>query len=348
MAILAPLLAFLGRFVGKFLNMAFGWASVMVFGRVPQSKQLLVSAVALGSLVWVAVLVGVVVPALGTVLVAGLPKPGWIADSWIRSAMLILAIILPLAVGVAGLFLIAPEDRPKGLSIGAQILRGYPYAGVLAFVLLFLIVVAPVRKVRSLFKRWEDAHIPVMVKPGGYDQVADDVEAAIDRAGLPIERHAAPVVLELPSKLLAAVGGGSVKRLVPDKLLVLQNRQLEVTVHPTDVAISGDKLSVARSRAAIASTITFTAAHLTTSKEAQEVEDALREIADAGTADADFSPVDERIASLSVPHDEWEVLYRQRLQVERDLRRAAASGGGRDGKGGPLQVIGDAIQRLLN
>jgi hypothetical protein len=35
MAILAPLLAFLGRFVGKFLNKAFGWASVMLFGRVP-------------------------------------------------------------------------------------------------------------------------------------------------------------------------------------------------------------------------------------------------------------------------------------------------------------------------
>lgn len=66
-------------------------------------------------------------------------------------------------------------------------------------------------------------------------------------------------------------------------------------------------------------------------------------------AEANFSPVDARIASLNVPYDEWEVLYRQRLQVERGLRRAAASGGGsRDGKGGPLQVIGDAIGRLVN
>ena len=40
MAILAPLFAFIGRYVGKLLNMAFGWASTLLFGRVPQSKQL--------------------------------------------------------------------------------------------------------------------------------------------------------------------------------------------------------------------------------------------------------------------------------------------------------------------
>jgi hypothetical protein len=32
--------------------------------------------------------------------------------------------------------------------------------------------------------------------------------------------------------------------------------------------------------------------------------------------------VDEQLASLIVPYDEWEVLYRQRLQIERDLLRA--------------------------
>ena len=31
--------------------------------------------------------------------------------------------------------------------------------------------------------------------------------------------------------------------------------------------------------------------------------------------------VDRRLASVVVPEDEWEVLYRERLQIERDLLR---------------------------
>jgi hypothetical protein len=36
--------------------------------------------------------------------------------------------------------------------------------------------------------------------------------------------------------------------------------------------------------------------------------------------------IDEELAILTVPHDEWEILYRQRLQVERDLLAGQAPG----------------------
>ena len=36
-----------------------------------------------------------------------------------------------------------------------------------------------------------------------------------------------------------------------------------------------------------------------------------------------FSEIDDALASLTVPFDEWETLYRERLQVERDLLAAA-------------------------
>ena len=90
-------------------------------------------------------------------------------ENWIRLAFLVLAVTLPLAIGLGGLFLMDPADRPK--SFGGrvvQVLRGYPYAAVLAVVILFLLAVAPSFKVRAIAKRWEDAHIPIIVKPGGY------------------------------------------------------------------------------------------------------------------------------------------------------------------------------------
>jgi hypothetical protein len=325
-AILAPILAFIGQQLGRVVQMAFGWATVLLFGRVPQSKSLLLAGVALGAIAWVAALIGILVPTVGALLLAFLPIPGWVDQGLVRLAMLALAVVLPLAVGVGGYFLIDKADRPHGMGLIAQLLRGYPYSALLASILLLLIVVAPIWKVRSIVKRWEDAHIPIVVKPGGYAQVAIDIEAAVDAAGLDLNPSKAPVLLELPSKLLAAVGGASVRRLVPDRLVALKARDLEVTIHPSDVAMAGRKDPVARARAAIASRITFTAAYLTSSEESQQVEDTLMELAEspAPLAREGLAHVDERLASMTVPHDEWEVLYRQRLQVERSIQRREA------------------------
>jgi hypothetical protein len=345
-ALLAPLLAFAGRFIGKVLTTAFGWASLMLFGRVPQSKQLLLSAISLGAIVWMATLIGVLVPDAGTFLLAFVPVPSWVDEVWVRLTMLLLALLLPILIGIGGLYLLDPADRPAGFGRVAAIARGYPYAAVLSLVLLTMLVVAPVRKVRSILKRWDDEHIPVVIKPGGYEQVAGDIEHALDGAGLEISRGRAPWVLELPSKVLAAVGGASVTRLVPDRLFVLQNRSLEVTLHPADIAMTGRREYVARSRAAIATRITFTAAYMTSAVESQQVEDVLRAIAEGHAPGGALAAVDERLAKLSIPHDEWEVLYRQRLQVERDLRRASDEGG--DGKGsGPLAFIGRVLRELV-
>ena len=329
MALFAPLIAFIGRQVGRIVQMAFGWATILLFGRVPQRKQLLLAGVALGSILWVLTLIGVLFPDFGTFLVAFVPAPDFIDEGWIRIAMLVLAVLLPLAVGAGGLFLMDPADRPAGIGGKlVQVLRGYPYAAVLSLVILFLLVVAPIFKLRTIIKRWEDAHVPIVIKPDGYEQVADQLEAAVDAAGLELTRARAPRVLEAPSRLLAAVGGESVRRLVPDRLVMLRAPGLEVTVHPSDVSMAGTKEAVARARAAVADRLTRTQAYLTASEEAQKIEDALRELHDPADptgrkeALATLATIDERLKQLTVPYEEWEVLYRQRLQVERDLMRA--------------------------
>ena len=114
MAILAPLIAFAGRFIGKLLNMAFGWASTLLFGRVPQSKQLLLSGISLAAIAWVAALIGVILPDVGSFLLAFVPRPDWVQEGWLRLVMLLLALILPLVVGIAGIILLDPADRPSG------------------------------------------------------------------------------------------------------------------------------------------------------------------------------------------------------------------------------------------
>jgi hypothetical protein len=118
---------------------------------------------------------------------------------------------------------------------------------------------------------------------------------------------------------------------------MLKAPDLEVLVYPSDVVVSGQRQAVAHARAAIASRLTHAPAYLTASREGQEIEDALRRLSerrqperihDPAAVRAALAPIDERLATIVVPFDEWETLYRQRLQVERDALAAHGDRGG--------------------
>jgi hypothetical protein len=332
MAILATLFAAIGKQAGRVLTTALGWASTLLFGRVPKQKQLLLSLITLGSLAWMVLLLGIILPNVGTFLLTALPLPGFIDQNWVRLAMLVGALVTPLLVGLGGLFIVDAGSRPTGLEAARQVLRGYPIAFLLAFTLIFLAIVGVVRKGRTLARRWTDAHIPIVVHAGGYAVMVDDLEKALRQAGLTVARRPGAAILAVPARLVGRVAGGGVRALVPDELTTLYSPVLEVELYPSDIAISGEKEAVARARATIASRLTATAAYLTTSKEAQAVEDRLDRIIQARrTMDGEAQPrrsdrlieelraLDATLATLDVDYAEWEVLYRMRLQIERDL-----------------------------
>jgi hypothetical protein len=239
-----------------------------------------------------------------------------------------MALLIPLLIGAAAVFVAEPGSRPHGPGLVGGIVRGFPFTLVLAVTIAVLAIASLVRKVRSLARRWEDAHVPVIVKPGGYDRVVADLQAVLDKAGHPVEPRPAPVILSIPPRLLDAVAGSALGGLVPDRLMLLRASALEVLVYPSDVAVSGTREAVARARAAIAAQLTASPAYLTASAESERIEDEIRAVATAAdhvdtvgfeALTARVRALDPRIDRLLVPFDEWETVYRERLQVERDL-----------------------------
>jgi len=67
MIFLTGLAGLVGRFAGRVLNSALGWATILLFGQVRQSRQMLLLLVTLGSLASAAALAGVLVPAVGKI-----------------------------------------------------------------------------------------------------------------------------------------------------------------------------------------------------------------------------------------------------------------------------------------
>ena len=341
MAILATVFGMLGRFAGRILTTTLGWAGVLLFGRVRKDRQVILAAITFGSVVWAALLVGVIVPDVGTFLLAFVPVPDFVDPLWVRIAMLVAAALLPLVVGGAILLLLDSADRPTGKDALALVLRGYLVTAALALTLVFLAVIGTVRKGRVLAKRWSDAHIPAVVRPGNYERVVVDLERALDDADLSVTSRDAPAVLAVPGRMLASVAGKHFSALVPDRVKQLTGSGIEVLIHQSDIAISGGKSEVARARAAIASRLTSTAVYRTTSAEAQAIELRLEKLAhDPSHAFAELRWIDEELATIELDADEWEVLYRIRLQVERDLLtgRPVGTAPGSAGDSGPRRL----------
>lgn len=332
MAIITGLVGVLGRFAGRVLNSTLGWATMLLFGKVPQSRQTLLLLIVLASLAWVAALVGVVFPDVGSMLIAFVPLPDFVDESWVRLAMLVAAALLPLVVGAVGLFVTDKSSRPAGTGMIVPVIRGYVFTPVLTLTIAILAGVALFRKLRSLSRRWQDVHVPMIVKPGGYDQLVTQLHRVLGDAGLDLQITPAPSILSAPPKMLDRVAGKALGSLVPDKLMLLASPSMEILVYPSDLAISGTKEQVARAQAAVVSTLTHAPVYLTTSAEAQAVEDELTEVSaasdDLGSREKlrQVKSLDATLARLVVPFEEWEVLYRQRLQLERDARRELDGG----------------------
>src|SRR5689334_23623800 len=112
MAIIQALIAMLTRSAGRLLITAYSWATVLLFGRVSQDRQIYVSAIAFGSVIWLVVLAGVAFPSVATFLLSFVTLPAWIDKRWIRLAMLAAVVVIPALIGVVSILMLEREKRP--------------------------------------------------------------------------------------------------------------------------------------------------------------------------------------------------------------------------------------------
>ena len=321
MALVQALLAMVFRSAGKLLNTAFGWATVLLFGRVPEDRQIYLSGVAFGSVLWLVALVGVAFPAVGTFLVSFVSPPEWLKP-WVRVGMLVAVVIIPALVGWLSTRMVDPKDRPSTLrAIG----RGYPYTIGLALTLLIMTVFAPIMKVRDLFRRWTTEHIAVIIPPEHYPTVVSEVRHALELGGIETAPERAPWMLRAPTKILTWFAGRSLGGATDVPLQRLVSPKVEALLHPSDLVISGREKDAAHARAILAEHLTVTHAYLTWTKESNEVEDEIRRAwADikahhATDASDRLTAVERKLHELTVPYEEWEVLFRQTLLAQREL-----------------------------
>jgi hypothetical protein len=329
MALLQALLALITKSAGKILNAIFGWAVRALFGQTSSREQTFLSVVVAAAVAWPLLLVGVAIPKIAALLVAFVPVPDWVPSWTVRVAWLGLATLVPFAVGIA----VAAKAPPHGPreSVLKRVLRGFPITIGLAAAFLIMFISVPIMRLYALARGLESADVPLVTDAEAYHEVADLICEVLTRHGFSLRRQAPGWWVAAPTRILGWFGGNAFRAYVPDRLENFTTADLELSMYPSGILLRGQKNKVTWAHGIIAETVVHSRGYQTSDPQAQALEKQLRAMwklydenptAHAGSSAllGRLHDVTRDLGALPVAFEDWQVVYRQILQVERAIR----------------------------
>jgi Putative Actinobacterial Holin-X, holin superfamily III len=328
MALLNAIVALIGRTVGKILSALLDWAVIALFGRVAGSRKFVLLGLMAAAAAWPVLLFGVVWPKAVVFLVTFVPLSGSIAPRWIRPIWIALALLVPVAVGVT-LALQAPPDRSKGML--SSILRGFPITAGLAAAFMILLATVPALRIVSALRRRQDTYVPLVTTAESYRVAAHLVAETLRRHGVDIAAAEPPWWSSLPSRILLQVGRSAFAGYVAELAAYFRSPDLEVTLYPNALLLRGSAGETARAHTLVIEAVTgHPDMFQTITPSAQEIERQVQRVWAAYRVNPDahenapalLSRLDEitrETAQYPLPFEDWQVIYRQVLQLGRAL-----------------------------
>ena len=346
MAILQAIFALISRSLGSILSALFGWAVVALFGPTSPREEVWLSALVGAAAAWPLLILGVICPRLAVMALAFVPLPLSIPRWLIRSVWIGLAIIVPFALGavVAGRSRgpAAPIPGTRRVASNAstpqrspvrevRLLRGIPITLAIAASFLIVFVTVPLKRLLAIVRRQVEIDVPLVTDAHGYTLVADEVADTLGRHGMNVRPITPGWTVTAPSRILSYLGGPSFDAYVPRNFARFRSPELDVTLYPNGLMLRGSARQAAFAHGLLVEALTDAPAYQTFDPAAQDIERQIRGVwaasgqnpaAHAGSVvlDSRLDEIAQEIRSRPVSYDEWQIVYRQALQLDRALR----------------------------
>jgi Putative Actinobacterial Holin-X, holin superfamily III len=324
-AIVQALIAFVGRSFGKILSALFDWAVIAIFGYTSGTEKVFLSALLAAAGAWPVLLLGIIAPKVATFVLAFVPVPSWVPSGAIRWIWVGLALLVPLAVGIA-LAARQPKNQPQR-SWPAGLLRGFPITAGLSASFLTTLFTVPALRVLSTARRHTDVQVPLVTDAASYQLVARRIESLQEAHGHPVRREPAPWWLTVPLRILRAVDHEAFASRIPADLAYFEGSGLVLALYPSGVLIRGRKEALALSQGLLIEGVSDLDVWQTSDPRAQEIERLISRRWQALEGKTSLDPLAETslkalvraIVALPVAYDDWQILYRKTLQLGRAL-----------------------------
>src|SRR5438552_354592 len=326
---LQALISLIARSDGKILNAIFGWAVVALFGQTSPKEQTKLSAVVAAAAAWPVLLLGVVAPKVAVFVVAFVPLSKSVPALWLRLAWIALALLVPVVVGSV----IAARSPKSALPEPAwkKFLRGFQVTIALAVAFLLMLVLAPALKIADALTGRMDVRLPILATKGVGPELVDAMVAALAGYGIEMRRAQPPWPMTAPAGVLRKLGGRAFSSFVGEEALYRVGEGLQLNLNPNELLLRGKPAEVLRAQTLAQEVIAPRAALMTNDARARSLESQIKRVWSVYAEDppqhrgapALLRRVQEIARELSrsdVPFDEWQIVYRELLQLDRALR----------------------------
>ena len=310
-------------------SFALGWATAIYFGQVPGRQGRILSVVSLLSAGWVILLIGFAVPIFGGALLEtlGIIGENFDVTPMVYTGLVAGVLLTPPVVAAATEYAEFRGERSWRRWLGLLPVS-YPATAMLGISVLQMVAFTPILLIQRWRQKRKFVQVPLVMQKGtDDDDLAELVLRALSSIGLRdpgVAEATGPKSWPLRTvgfavrHLLGAVVRGEPMRFDIDGL--------EILAYATNVAILGPKEHAYRVRAAIERELAFGDAYLTWNEDAQGFEDELRDVYRSADGNLDamrraLDGIQERVDVASLNSEEWNVLYRLRLQLEHAAER---------------------------
>jgi Putative Actinobacterial Holin-X, holin superfamily III len=341
MAIVQAALALISRSLGRIVSAIFGWAVVALFGQTDGREKTALSALVGAAALWPILVLGIAVPKIAVFALSFVPLPEWVPKWIVRAVWIVLAAAVPFAVGIT---MAARQRRPGRTAMGhfdagsgqresaiTRLLRGFPITLGIAAAFLVVFVTVPVLRVISFVRRRIDVHVPLVTDANSYGAVAAKVVQTLVGHGFSLRDAPPGWWMTVPSRILLGVGGAAFRDYIPQRVAYFRGDRLEVALYPNALLLRGSEQDAAWAHGVVVEALTEAPALQTFDPGAQDVERQIRRVwsvfrenpsahTDSTALISRLGEIARDIAELPVPYDEWQIVYRQALQLDRAVR----------------------------
>lgn len=309
--------------IGRSASFALGWATALYFGQVPGKQGHVLAVISLVSAAWVLLLAGFGVPLLvGAAAAAlGVVPRNFDLDSWVVLGLGAALVLVPPLLAASATWFDLHDERTLRRWL-SRVPVSYPATASLGFGVLEMVAFSPLLIVDRLRHHRVIAQMALTMKDGTDDDALRDAVAASLRA-MGVDRlqiEEAHGFLAWPLRTVGFAVTHLLGAVVRGSPVYLGAGDLTVYAYATNVSIIGPAARVHRARAALEREVPFHGAHLTWQEDSQRLEDELLEAGRGGHGMAAvrrrLDRIQDRIDKAPLAVDEWNLLYRLRLQVE--------------------------------
>jgi hypothetical protein len=337
MAVIQAVLALISRSLGRITSAIFGWAVVALFGQTSPSEKTVLSALVAAAAAWPVLLLGIAMPKVTTFVLGFIPLPDWVPAWTVRAVWIGLAVAVPFAVGLTMALrqqtgtALSPTTRPVARdSRLKQMLRGIPATIGVAAAFMVVFVTVPVLRVMSFIRRRVDVQVPLITDAEHYHAVAAQVARVLTFHDFQVRDAKPGWWMTVPSWILRRLGGPAFRDHVPDRLAYFRGPRLEVALYPTGLLLRGSEQDTAWAHGLVVEALTSAPALQTFDPRAQELERQIRRVwsvyrenppahEGAEALAGRVTEIASELGRLPVGYDEWQIVYRQTLQLGRAL-----------------------------